>query len=272
MLLEWALGYVAGKAADGFFSLLKRNPLSKDLERSLEAWREALPTDEALSSIHALFPDQLADMAVEDRPALLRLRARIRSGHLPSEQDWIEALFEQWRYIRSSVDSPQAFFLIEENTARQRIGDLGARLFNTTAVHAHLFNPEALRLLKRINDDVAVIRDRLDDAPLAAVKASDEFAKWMEHVDGIRDAFDRAMSLKEPWPGEHYDLVMTENVFYLKLYAFLTNHGEDPSALDDLRQIDPVDDRWDPLRKRLMSRIVELEAGPSATVNRPADP
>ena len=249
MILEWALGYAAGKAADGLFAFFRRDALAKALDDTLERWRKELPAEHGLSAIEALFPVHLRDFQVDERTELLALRDQIKRNRLPPADVWERALFEQWNYVRQTVVEPQAFFEATAADAKEYISDLSIRLFEAASVHANLFNPEVLRLLKSIERG-------LYDRPKTPLM-SEEAARWsnlvhQEHLNCLH-----AMNAGLPWPGDKWELVAEENRLYLLVYAFILNHrGKlETAPLDDFR-----DNRTSKVAQALVAAIQKIEA------------
>ena len=249
MILEWAFGYAAGNAADGLLAFFRRDALAKALDDTLERWRKELPDENGLSAIEALFPVHLRDFQIGERTELLALRDQIKRNRLPPADVWERALFEQWKYVRQTVVEPQAFFEATEADAKEFISDLSNRLFETASVHANLFNPEVLRLLRSIERG---LYDQLR-SPLM----SEEAARWINLVHEVHLSYLHAMNTGLPWPGDKWELVAEENRVYLLVYAFILNHRGilETASLDDFR-----DNRTNEVAQALVATVQEIEA------------
>jgi tetratricopeptide (TPR) repeat protein len=145
--LSWAIGYALKKGLD---RLLTHKSLASNLQKAFSQWAKNLPPDAYIypDSDFALI-DQNPDPAKQ--PSLCALRNTILDNHIPTESQWLNALLEQWRLVPGTVEEPQKFFKLQENTARQHLVRLAKALSDECKKYDTLFKVSTIDELRKIS-------------------------------------------------------------------------------------------------------------------------
>ncbi len=233
---EWLLGYCAGKIGNRMLKSMGGDALFRDLESGIERWRRTLPDEASLEVAAALFPSVKSDAELQARPSLAALRAELAKARVPGVEAWREALLEQWRKVRESIDDPQLFFQLPEADARAYLQALAVDLADICAQHGRLFQPTALALLLEIQAQLAALQPgsaiALAEAnrPLTALAIA-----WTGLVEEIGASYRQAMDAGLPWPGHHRALTDDEFRHLSMLRAYLVGlQSADPDLLASL--------------------------------------
>ena len=86
----------------------------------------------------------------------------LESYQLPDADDWTVALVEQWKWVRTTVDEPQACFMLSEAKAEAKLAELGRSLALECQKDQELFQVACLRLQEEQKRAGAEISEKLD--------------------------------------------------------------------------------------------------------------
>jgi hypothetical protein len=90
--LSWAIGFALTK---GFNRLLIDQSLATNLKKAFKQWAKKLPSD-AYIYPDSNFAQINPKPDIEKQPSLCALRRILLYNHIPTESQWLDALFEQW--------------------------------------------------------------------------------------------------------------------------------------------------------------------------------
>lgn len=157
--LSWAIGYTLKKGLD---RLLTHKSLASNLQKTFTQWANNLPPEAHI------YPD--SDFVVIDpdanpakQPSLCALRKTILDNHIPTESQWLDALLEQWRLVPGTVEEPQKFFKLPEDTARQHLIRLAKALADECAKYDSLFKIGTTDGIRNANTGINEIKTKLDE-------------------------------------------------------------------------------------------------------------
>src|SRR5205807_245703 len=87
---------------------------------------------------------------------------RLASYEIPTAKDWTDSLFEQWQWVRKTVEEPQEFFRLTEDQARERLGELGRLLELECKKDQLRFQVECLNHLEAQRHCIAELSEKVD--------------------------------------------------------------------------------------------------------------
>jgi len=160
----WLFGYAGKKLADKALEIIRGDRLTAELHAAVDQWASQLPSSAALESSYALFPGYVSEEELAERPHLLNLRRRFSRSMIPTDEDWLLALIEQWDTVRANVTHPQNLFLLSADEARDHLRALSVRMATVCAQHEPLFRATTIALLRELlADDAASVPTRISD-------------------------------------------------------------------------------------------------------------
>src|SRR6185437_2762428 len=149
--ITWVVGFILTKATNQGLELAFPQTLRRDLEREIEMWASSASE---MAYIHpaALFsvvsPD---DGDMTDRPALERLRGQLLDLAIPTKNEWLEGLFEQWSFIRRELgEDVQPFFRLGADDARSHLSTLSERIYRRCCQDEKMALPHVVQELDKI--------------------------------------------------------------------------------------------------------------------------
>ena len=163
-LLSWALGRTADE--------IKRRVLSPDLVKRLDhivsQWAKSV-SDVAYIHPNALCPSTISAVDYqEDSPKLLHVRETLTNGGIPVEKAWFEALFEQWKFIKTyhknKGDEAQAFFDLSEGQAAKHLAQLAKNIHDECTRETRIFNPHVVSSLDTLVKGINNINEQMQAA------------------------------------------------------------------------------------------------------------
>lgn len=155
----WALGYVAEKALDRFFT----PQFHAELSATVEGWAKELP--ETLWLYPPVFFATSGD-EFGDTTARKFLGEQLAAGTIPPEELWTAALWERWNGVKSNVAEPQPFFAASREAVEPHLSNLAKRLWTVTATDRKRFQLTVLDALAALAVDVNGIRALLSQRKL----------------------------------------------------------------------------------------------------------
>ncbi len=168
--ISWGVGFVLTNAAKKGIESAFPPSLRKTLEKAIREWSSSV-SESAYLDPNTLFSVVDPSSATEmDRPAQRCLQRRILELVIPIQQEWLDALMEQWRVIRGRHgEASQPFFLLNEEDARVHLGLLAQQIYRRCCQNLELATPHMLGALDRIEGKLITLDERLQVGALEAL-------------------------------------------------------------------------------------------------------
>ena len=143
-LLTWILGQAVKETTRQVIRASFSDTLATRLWTRGEEWRAKLPEGGRLHALEAIFGKGSTYSLENPPPPPAQVLARLDKADLPDASDWTEALFQQWRWVRQTVEEPQEFFVLPEDQARVHLAELGRLLELECQKDREVFQVESL--------------------------------------------------------------------------------------------------------------------------------
>jgi len=144
------------RAVDRFFS----KDLVNRIRERVNEWQGSLPQDESLVP-EALFSPS-SNNSNNLPPAPTAIVELLKSGSIPSAEDWLQSLFEQWKWVKSNIEEPQAFFTLSEDRAEQHLRVLSDAIHSECAKDVERFRLDTHKRLVGTENNQAEVLARLE--------------------------------------------------------------------------------------------------------------
>lgn len=147
--LSWAISFALNTM--GKITLERFKGLNSDLVKAVEKWKSGLP-DELHFTSEALFSPLESEEDIEQFPHRYSLIESFKKLHIPSQQIWFNALFEQWKFVKERINDAQPFFLQPHHQAEEQLKLLSVQLESVCKKNQELFQGTVLEDLSSIKD------------------------------------------------------------------------------------------------------------------------
>ncbi len=149
--LSWAFGFTATRFALNLGDCLFRSDFRTRLHSAAREWSEKLPSSVVTppESVFTELPGSLDDYELPARAHLQSVL--INKRRVPSKEEWLDALMENWHRKREVLGSDaNVFFQQSEESAREYLADLAEMMFRVCVQDTGLFQSSALHQLGKL--------------------------------------------------------------------------------------------------------------------------
>jgi hypothetical protein len=146
--LTWIIGYSLSKISDKLID--NNNKLADDLNKVVTDWTNDLPKELYLHP-SSIFPNNLNKVLNKENKSLINLRNELLSKKLPTKEQWLNALVEQWKIIKGSYgENAQPFFQITHDEAKRHLSYLATETYSVCLENPIIFRHKVEKDLDKI--------------------------------------------------------------------------------------------------------------------------
>ncbi len=169
--LSWALGFAATRTTQWLFSKLFTEKLPAKLLAAAQDWAKQV-TEEIRPIPDALFSEQYEELDEKERPCLTHLRNSLNQDRIPTRNDWLHALKEQWEWIRTNLgDDAHIFFRQSWGVVEPHLGALATKLDETCTQDDTVVKKKMLQELNELRAKLESITQPYSLKDIVALKA-----------------------------------------------------------------------------------------------------
>jgi hypothetical protein len=165
--LSWAIGFSLTKGGGYFLDKVFSHDLPSKLKQDVEEWGAELSKQFQFNyeALEILFDSFILDAELVKFPKLTILRERLGKFLIPTVEDWYQALYERWEYIRSinKQEELAAFYHLSPDQIKHHLQSLANKLNLTCIKDAELYKVSTFREIEEIRSDVTEIKQTMID-------------------------------------------------------------------------------------------------------------
>jgi hypothetical protein len=149
--ISWGAGFILTRAASKGLELTFPQTLRRDLEKEIENWASSVSETAPVHPTTLFSVISQGNEELVEHPALGELRKQLLELTMPTAEQWLEALFEQWSLIKRELgENAQEFFRLSAEDARQHLSTLSKQIYRRCSQDEKMVLPHVVGELDTI--------------------------------------------------------------------------------------------------------------------------
>jgi hypothetical protein len=210
--LSWAIGFSLTKGVGYLFDKVFSVDLPSKLNKDVEEWGRELSTQLQFNyeAFEILFDSFTSDDELVKFPKLASLRGKLNKFLIPTAEEWYQALYERWEYIRT-INKPEnlsSFYLLSNDKIKYHLQILADKLNLTCKKDSEFANVTVLRDLDELRAELTSVKQTVID-------------QRQKTVESIAEQIQDKSRFEKKYPRDLVDSAIEEQLYIIRRARFI---------------------------------------------------